>query len=174
MKALFSDHSRLGQRNNWSSHSFVLLTVGLVDKHFVFVQRNKTRNWILEGTFMLFQWFVSNLTSQYCNHWCAKFVSVWIIQLVIGSPTLKAIEKCVYNYQHNVKHITSMWQISAMSHQRRLSSKRYNLQHRLHLPEDLRDNLRRSQGCHLPTMTESDQRSLKKSKDLTLKKCQIF
>ena len=61
-----------------------------------------------------------------------------------------------------------MSQISATSHHRRLYSKKYNLRPRLHLPKDLRDSLRRSQGCHHSTMTQSDQRSLKKSKDLTL------
>ena len=121
---------------------------------------------------MLFQLFVSSLTFQYSDCWkCSQFAS----QSVRGSPiALWRVEKSVYNYLHNVQLFTSMWQISAMSHQRRLSSKRYNLQHRLHLPEDLRDNLRRSQGCHLPTMTESDQRSLKKSKDLTLKNVKDF
>ena len=82
------------------------------------------------------------------------------------------VEKSVYNYLHNIKHFTSMSQISATSHHRRLYSKKYNLRPRLHLPKDLRDSLRRSQGCHHSTMTQSDQRSLKKSKDLTLKRCQ--
>ena len=95
-------------------------------------------------------------------------------QQVTTNRVTHCVEKSFSNYLHNEKYFTLMWQISAMSHRRRLSSKRYNLQHRLHLPKDLRDSLRISQGCHLPTMTECDQRSLKKSKDLTLKDVKAF
>ena len=98
-------------------------------------------------------------------------LSLLVSQLWQGHK-LWRVEKSVYNYLHNIKHFTSMSQISATSHHRRLYSKKYNLRPRLHLPKDLRDSLRRSQGCHHSTMTQSDQRSLKKSKDLTLKRCQ--